>query len=110
MFAADVPEVEAATVPEDGYLLDVREPDEWHSGHASNAVHIPLGRLSERAGEIPRDREIYVVCRSGGRSAQATEALNKAGWKASNVAGGMQAWAAAGREMTSETGEEPTVA
>ncbi|MFD0772595.1 rhodanese-like domain-containing protein [Streptomonospora algeriensis] len=110
MFAESVPVVEVGSVPSGGYLLDVREDDEWAAGHAPEAVHVPLGRLAERAGEIPQDKQVYVVCRVGGRSAQAVHALNEAGWQAANVAGGMQAWALAGREMVSETGDEPHVA
>lgn len=104
-----MPVVEVSTVPADGYLLDVREDDEWQAGHAPIAVHIPLGELSQRAAEVPRDRQVYVVCRVGGRSAQAVQALNDAGWNAANVAGGMSAWVLAGRDMTSETGAAPAV-
>ena len=57
-------------------LLDVREPHEWSSGHAPKARHIPLGQLSTRAAELPRNREIYVVCRSGARSARAAKLLS----------------------------------
>ncbi|WP_344969604.1 rhodanese-like domain-containing protein [Salinactinospora qingdaonensis] len=105
-----MPVVEVTTVPADGYLLDVREIDEWQAGHAPHAVHIPLTELAQRAGEVPQDQQVYVICRVGGRSAQAVQALNDAGWRAANVAGGMTAWAVAGREMVSETGEEPRVA
>lgn len=105
-----VPVVEVNAVPEKGYLLDVREHDEWRAGHAPDAVHIPLGELAQRAAEVPRDTQVYVICRVGGRSAQAVEALNGAGWRAANVAGGMSAWALAGRAMVSDTGEAPTVA
>ncbi|GAA1780945.1 MULTISPECIES: rhodanese-like domain-containing protein [Streptomonospora] len=110
MFAESVPVVEVGSVPPDGYLLDVREDDEWAAGHAPDAVHVPLSRLAELAGEVPQDRQVYVVCRVGGRSAQAVQALNQAGWQAANVAGGMQAWALSGRAMVSETGEAPRVA
>ncbi|MFI6579111.1 rhodanese-like domain-containing protein [Nocardiopsis sp. NPDC050513] len=109
MFGREVPEAVVAEVPEDAYLLDVREDDEWRSGHVPGAVHIPLGRLGERAGEIPQDRRVYVVCRVGGRSAQAVAALNQAGWDTVNVAGGMRAWEHAGRDMAAESGAEPTV-
>jgi rhodanese-related sulfurtransferase len=98
----DIPAVDAAAVPEDAYLLDVREPEEWQAGHAPDAVHIPMAELSDRAGEIPRDLDVYVICRSGGRSARVTVALNNAGWQASNVDGGMQRWVASGRPMVSE--------
>ncbi|CAM3991839.1 rhodanese-like domain-containing protein [Nocardiopsis rhodophaea] len=109
MFETNVPVVEVSSVPDDSYVLDVREPDEWSAGHAPQAVHIPLGELAQRAGEVPQDRQVYVVCRVGGRSAQAVRALNEAGWQAANVAGGMQAWALARRAMVSEGGAEPQV-
>ncbi|MFV2197932.1 rhodanese-like domain-containing protein [Nocardiopsis sp. LOL_012] len=104
-----VPEAGVTEVPEGACLLDVREDDEWSAGHAPGAVHIPLGLLGQRAGEVPKDTKVYVVCRVGGRSAQAAMALNQAGWDAVNVAGGMQAWEHAGLEMVAESGEEPRV-
>ncbi|SEG76387.1 Rhodanese-related sulfurtransferase [Thermomonospora echinospora] len=109
-FGEDVPSAKVADVPQDAYLLDVREQDEWDAGHAPAAVHIPMGQLGDRAGEIPQDREVYVICRSGVRSAQVTVALNNAGWTARNVDGGMQEWAGAGRPMVAESGPGPYVA
>jgi rhodanese-related sulfurtransferase len=104
------PQVVSAEVPSGVYLLDVREDDEWAAGHAPEAVHVRLGELNERSEEVPRDREVYVICRSGARSAYAAQALAGAGWKAINVADGMTGWAVAGRPMVSETGTEPFVA
>jgi rhodanese-related sulfurtransferase len=103
-------EVSAASVPDGIWLLDVREDDEWSAGHAPGATHIPLGQLTNRATEVPRDETIYVICRSGGRSARAAFALAGAGWDAVNVAGGMQDWAAAGRPMVADSGAVPYVA
>ena len=105
-----VPQVQAAAVPAEGWLLDVRESDEWVAGHAPEATHIPMGELGVRSAEIPADQTVYVICRSGNRSAHATHALNDAGWHAVNVAGGMHEWEAAGRPMVSEQGTEPYVA
>lgn len=110
IFGEDVPAVGAADVPRDGYLLDVREQDEWDAGHAPEAVHIPMGQLGDRAGEIPRDQEVFVICRSGQRSAQVTVALNQAGWLVRNVDGGMKGWAEAGRPMERVGGGPPYVA
>jgi rhodanese-related sulfurtransferase len=104
------PAVLSTELPAGVYLLDVREDDEWAAGHAPDAVHIPVGALSERAGEIPQDREIYVICRSGARSAYAAQALAGGGWKTINVSDGMTGWAVADRPMVSETGAEPYVA
>lgn len=83
-------------------LLDVREPDEWGAGHAPGALHIPLGELAGRLNELPADSEVYVVCRSGGRSARATVYLNGNGWDAKNVEGGMKSWHAAGHELVGD--------
>jgi rhodanese-related sulfurtransferase len=108
--ANGLPEVPAAAVPDGAWLLDVREVDEWEAGHVPQATHIPLGQLGARTGELPADQEIYVICRSGVRSARAAQALNGAGWQAVNVGGGMQDWAAAGRPMTTDSGAVPFVA
>ena len=112
MFQSDdaQPQVMSANVPVGVYLLDVREDDEWAAGHAPDAVHVRLSELNEHSAEIPRDREVYVICRSGARSAYATQALSGAGWKAINVSDGMTGWAVAGRAMVSESGGEPFVA
>jgi len=105
-----VPEVLSTDLPAEAYLLDVREDDEWTAGHAPDAVHIRLGELGARAAEVPRDREVYVICRTGNRSAYATQALLGGGLHAINVADGMTGWAVAGRPMISEDGGEPYVA
>src|SRR5690606_3238517 len=105
-----VHEVDASEVPENAFLLDVRELDEWRAGNAPQAVHIPMGDLRSRIGEVPDAQPIYVICRAGGRSAQAAAWLNHIGKQAINVGGGMQSWAAAGRPMVSETGMPPYVA
>ncbi|MFI6324679.1 rhodanese-like domain-containing protein [Nonomuraea sp. NPDC050556] len=106
----NVPEIEAREVPADAYLLDVREQDEWVAGHAPEAVHIPLGQLQARVEEVPADQTVYVVCRVGGRSAQAAAWLNHIGRDAINVGGGMQSWEFAGRAMVSESGGPAFVA
>ncbi len=105
-----VPEVLSADLPAGVFLLDVREDDEWTAGHAPDAVHVRLGDLSARVDELPRDREVYVICRSGARSAYATQGLTAGGLNAINVADGMTGWAVAGRPMISEDGAEPHVA
>lgn len=110
--SSEIPEVDpeeaAALVEEGAFLLDVREPDEWAAGRAQGAVHIPMGSLNERQEELPDDRRIVAVCRSGGRSGQVTAALNRAGYDAVNLAGGTQAWHAAGLPMDADR-DDPTV-
>ena len=76
-------------------VLDVREESEYKSGHILNAKWIPLGKLSDRTGELERYREqdIVVVCRSGNRSANACALLVKKGFaQAVNMSGGVMAW------------------
>ena len=104
------PDVLSGELPTGVFLLGVREDEEWAAGHAPDAVHLRLGELSARGDEIPRDQEVYVICRSGARSGYAAQALTGAGWNAVNVADGMTGWAVAGRPMISETGAEPYVA
>lgn len=106
LFAEDVPTASVKDLPEsDLVLLDVREPDEWQAGHAPEAVHIPLRDVPARMGELadfPDDQPIYVVCRTGGRSEQATAFLNANGFEAVNVAGGMKSWQTEGRDMVAD--------
>jgi len=83
------------------FILDVREPDEWAAGHIPGATLIPLGQLTARAGEVPTDRDVVVVCRSGNRSAQGRDILRAAGLtQVTSMAGGMKAWTAAGNPTT----------
>jgi rhodanese-related sulfurtransferase len=78
-------------------LVDVRQPDEWSAGHAPNAKLIPLGSLASRLAEVPRDREVLLICRSGNRSGSAQRQLLQLGYEqVFNVSGGMHAWAGAG--------------
>lgn len=109
MFPPSVPSVTVTEVPQGAYVVDVREDDEWVAGHIEGALHIPLGDVPVRYGEIDADTPVYVVCRSGGRSSRAVAWLSQNGVDAVNVDGGMGAWADAGRPMVSETGAVPFV-
>ncbi len=100
-----VPTVDAAGVADDAYLLDVREPDEWAAGHPPGAHHLPMMEIPARADEVPTDRDVVVVCRVGGRSAQVVAYLLQRGFEnVYNLDGGMYAWAAAGRPVVGEDG------
>jgi rhodanese-related sulfurtransferase len=77
-------------------LLDVREPDEWRTVRAPNALHIPMRQLSISADQLPATGLIACICHVGHRSAVVAEALVGAGYDAVNVMGGMDAWQAAG--------------
>jgi rhodanese-related sulfurtransferase len=89
---------EAVAKQEQGiFLLDVREPDEWAAGHVSGSTLIPLGELEGRVAEVPRDREIVVICRSGNRSRHGRDVLLAAGHtRVASMAGGLLAWKAEG--------------
>ena len=91
-------------------LLDVRNPDEWQAGHAEGAAWIPMSQLAEHQEELPTDREIVVICKTGSRSARVAEALLAAGYEAVNVAGGSEAWQAAGFAIVTDDGQPGTVA
>ncbi len=85
-------------------LVDVRERSEWDGGHAPKAKHHPLGGLRTSMSDLPLDRTLVVVCRSGNRSTRATKMLTKAGYDAVNLTGGMMAWQAAGQPVVSARG------
>ncbi|MDR6217994.1 rhodanese-like domain-containing protein [Deinococcus soli (ex Cha et al. 2016)] len=79
------------------YVLDVRTDAEYREGHVPGAALLPLADLGTRMNAVPRDRPVYVICRSGNRSAQASAQLVKAGYtQVFNVDGGMNAWTRAG--------------
>ncbi|MER5742892.1 rhodanese-like domain-containing protein [Streptomyces sp. NPDC059913] len=105
---APLPSVEAAAVPSDGFVLDVREDNEWGAGHVEGALHIPMSDFVARFGELTDavgdGRRVHVVCRVGGRSAQVTQYLVQQGIDAVNVDGGMLAWDGAGRPMVTDNG------
>jgi rhodanese-related sulfurtransferase len=73
-------------------LVDVREDRERARGFAPGSLHIPLGELKRRLGELPADRPVAFICQSGRRSAMAATAARRAGLEAHNVTGGMTAW------------------
>ena len=80
-------------------VIDVRDPDEYHAGHVPAARLLPLGEITRRAGELPTDRPVYVICQAGGRSAQATELMRAVGIDATSVTGGTGAWIESGRPV-----------
>jgi molybdopterin-guanine dinucleotide biosynthesis protein A/rhodanese-related sulfurtransferase len=86
-------------------LFDVRQPDEYLEGHVPGAHLVPLADVPDRLAEFPTGVTVHVVCRSGGRSAQAVGFLRTNGVDAVNVAGGTLAWAESGRPVVS--GDQP---
>ncbi|HEX7556862.1 MAG TPA: rhodanese-like domain-containing protein [Leptolinea sp.] len=96
--AKEISPAQVSRLQKDGALiLDVREPDEWNAGHISGATLIPLGDLSNKLNDIPRDKQIVVVCRTGSRSATGRDILLNAGFpRVTSMGGGMTQWTAAG--------------
>lgn len=99
----------ARRVDEGAMLLDVREPDEWQAGHAPDATHVPLAALAASVDQLEKDQPIVAVCRVGGRSERAAAVLRQRGYDAVNLAGGMQAWHAAGMPVVTDTGAPGSV-
>lgn len=98
-----LPDVDAIT------LLDVREHDEWELGHVPGAIHIPLGELPIRFGELDLDSDVYVICRGGGRSEKAARYLETVGIESVVVDGGMIAWSSAARPVVRPDGSPGAV-
>lgn len=81
-------------------LVDVRETVETDQQHVEGSLLIPLGDVEARMGEVPDDRPVLVLCRSGSRAVPAAEAMRAAGREATVVEGGIVAWADAGLPYT----------
>lgn len=109
---------ELAAASEDALIIDIREPAEYAEGHIANAINLPRGVLEfqlaghpavassgtepEQALQQLRSRPVYLICRSGGRSALAADSVQQMGLeKVYSVAGGMQAWQDAGKPQVS---------
>lgn len=79
------------------FVLDVRTVEEWNEYRAPNTTLIPLDQLASRLNELPRDRQIVVVCRSGNRSQEGRDILLEAGFEqVTSMRGGLNEWRASG--------------
>jgi rhodanese-related sulfurtransferase len=78
------------------FVVDVRTQAEWDEYHAPNTTLIPLDQLPNRLNEVPKDKQVLVVCRSGNRSQQGRDILLSAGYNATSMAGGLKEWYAKG--------------
>lgn len=108
------PEVDAPRAAElarhpEAVLVDVREPEEWASGHAPDAVHVPLSRLSEEHHRLPKGHHLLLICRSGARSSHAAAFLARLGHRVSNVRGGMLAWLEHDLPVVTDEGEPGSI-
>ena len=108
MAVSEISVNELTTLVENGSLvIDVREPDEYESGHIPGAILVPLSTVLSNTSEFQSDETVDVVCRSGGRSMQACEMLHEVGISnVVNVAGGTMGWISLGNEIV--TGEHPS--
>ena len=95
---AEISVAQAAAKRDAGaFVLDVRQPDEWNAVHIPGATLIPLDKLEARLNEVPKDKEVVVVCRSGNRSQAGRDILKNAGFtQVTSMSGGMNQWSAAG--------------
>lgn len=102
IFGKSLPSVSASELSEKlkngkhPLVIDVRQAEEYRSGHIAGAKLIPLGELNRKMKNLPINREIICVCASGNRSHSATRALVDAGYHVYNMHGGMLAWRKAG--------------
>jgi rhodanese-related sulfurtransferase len=90
---------------EEAVVVDVRETQEWSSGHIPNARHLALGQLDKRISELEKfkDRPVIVCCASGNRSSSACGTLKRAGFeRVFNLSGGIGAWKDAGLPVTNK--------
>lgn len=84
----------------DHVLIDVREEDEYADVHVPHAINLPLSELQARFGEVPKEGTVMLICRSGGRSAQAASFLATQGYdNLTNIDGGTMGWLQAGYEV-----------
>jgi len=101
----EVSRAEAEELLGDGaQLVDVRAEHEWEMGRIAGAVHLPLAELSERAGELDKERPVVLYCRGGNRSTMAVEALVSDGFDAVKLTEGIVGWAEAGQPLEPEGG------
>lgn len=103
---SEVPEIDVATLAErrasgDIALFDVREEHEYDEAHVPGAVLVPLATVPDELARFPRDRPVYVICRSGARSRKAAQFLRTNGVDAINVDGGTLAWLDSGQPYES---------
>jgi rhodanese-related sulfurtransferase len=85
-------------------VIDVREPYEREAGHIEGTRHIALGRLTEAAATVEKDRPVVFYCRVGARSQMAAQAFRASGFTAYSMNGGLMRWAQEGRALSPEGG------
>ena len=110
----EVPEIDPTEAWEhaqrgDAVIVDVREADEVTQVSVPGAIHIPLGSLAQQIDTLPHDRELLMLCRSGNRSAYATQLLRNRGYdRVANVSGDVIAWTERGLPYRNGSTDQPT--
>jgi rhodanese-related sulfurtransferase len=94
----------AARLESGAVLIDVRQPEEYTAGHVPGARLVPLAEVPAHVDELPTDRPVLLICRSGARSLTAAEFLARHQIDAVNVAGGTLAWVESGRDVVTGPG------
>lgn len=98
-----LPEIDVTTLASEhangAVVIDVRQPAEYAEAHLPGATLLPLDEVVERIDEVPDTETVYVICRTGVRSAKAVEYFRARGIDAVNVAGGIRAWLDAGEPV-----------
>jgi rhodanese-related sulfurtransferase len=101
----DIPVIDvnelAVKIADGAPVIDVRQRDEYEEARAPGVRLIPLGEIPDRLAEVPTEGSVYVICKSGVRSAKAVEFLRAHGVDAFNVAGGTMGWIDAGHRVES---------
>ncbi|MDA8196050.1 MAG: rhodanese-like domain-containing protein [Actinomycetota bacterium] len=114
MTSEDIPEInplQAYEAISNGTpIVDVREADEFDAGHIADAISLPLSTISESYREMSLPETLIINCRSGARSARATEFLRSIGYNAYNLTGGVIAWTHAGLPIETSDGRPPVIA
>lgn len=77
-------------------LIDVRSPEEFAGEHIAGAINIPVQALQQRLNDVPQDRPVVLICRSGNRTKMAAQILTRAGYTNIYDLGGLMQWKAAG--------------
>jgi rhodanese-related sulfurtransferase len=108
IYQALTPDEAADWLGRGALAVDVREPHEYALGHVPEAINLPLGSIASRLADLPRDRELVLVCNSGNRSSLAAQLLLREGYDAAKVAnleGGTSAWRAKGLPLRQSEGD-----
>jgi rhodanese-related sulfurtransferase len=99
---SDTVTVTALNDANDPVLIDVREPNEYATGHVKGAINVPLDDLPARVEDVPDAEPVYVICQAGNRSSRGADILIDLGYQAVSVGGGTQAWTEQGLPLETD--------